>query len=38
MVKDFNYSVWCNDCDVECDRENYKFICPKCKGEWWVDG
>lgn len=35
-----NFRVVCNDCEVECEYIDgkYMYVCPKCKEEWWVDG
>ncbi len=37
-MKSLNYRVMCDDCLMEAPRVGWKFICPKCKGEWQVDG
>jgi len=36
--KTLNYRVMCNDCNIESEQIFVGYKCPKCEGEWQVDG
>lgn len=38
MTKSLNYKVICEDCSVEAEQIFVGWKCPKCGGEWHVDG
>ena len=37
-MKDLNYRVMCDDCNLEAEQIFAGWKCPSCKGEWHVDG